>query len=205
MAKVSEIITDIRIELDDSDSSRFETDIPILSMVKKALRRVENICIRKGLDFAKSHEDLTLLSGDYTVALPSDFKRDIGLFCNRSEIKKVPVDYFEKCSSGSIWIINGTNIQFKTAATSDTVYSFWYYPELSFSSYTVVSATTTNMPWADRLNDIIVEYASMRLKNIDEYDISMEEKFLAEMQEQILETYGPLTAVTQEMGGYSEI
>ncbi|RLI68371.1 MAG: hypothetical protein DRP02_12730 [Candidatus Gerdarchaeota archaeon] len=200
MALVSEIITQVRVNLDDLSSTRW-SDTPILSLIKTALRRAENICIRKGLEFAKSSDTLTLLDGASTVALPTDFKRDIGMYYNYAEIDKVDIDYFERHSGGTMWRINGTNAEFKTEATGDIDYTLWYYPLIDFSAYT----TASTMPWSSRLDDIIVDYVTMRLGAIDEYDTSMEQQFLSEMERNILETYGPLTATVQEMNGYSEI
>ena len=201
MALVSAIIAEIRVNLDDSTSTRWETDTPILSLVKTALRRAENICIRKGLEFVKASTTLTLLEDATTVALPTLFKRDIAMYYDNYEIPKKDIDYFERCSSGDMWRINGVNAEFKTAATEDTEYTFWYYPYIDFSVY----VTSDSMPWSDRMNDIVVEYVTMRLANIDEYDTSMEQQLLSEMERNILETYGPLTATLQEMNGYSEI
>jgi len=202
MSLVSAVISDIRVEIDDTDSTRFQDDTTIiLPLVKKALRRAENICIRKGLEFAKASTTLTLLEDATTVALPTLFKRDIAMYYDNAEVPKRDTDYFERCSSGTMWRINGANAEFKTAATEDTDYTFWYYPYIDFSAYVV----GTTMPWGGKLDDIIVEYVSMRLKNLNEYDVSMEKELLAEMERNILETYGPLTAVMQEANGYSEI
>ncbi len=200
MALVSAVITEIRVNLDDSDSTRW-SDTPILSLIKTALRRTENICIRKGLEFAKASTTLTLLEDATTVALPDLFKRDIAMYYDNYEVPKKDIDYFERCSSGDMWRINGVNAEFKTAATEDTEYTFWYYPYIDFSAYVVGSS----MPWADRMNDIVVDYVTMRLANVDEYDVSMEKELLAEMERNILETYGPMTATLQEADGYSEI
>ena len=193
-------MADVRVELDDVDETRFDDDTTlILPLIKRAFRRVENIGIRKGLDFVKSSTSLTLLEGNTTVALPSDFKRDIGLYVGNEEVTKLPTDEFEQTTSGDYWRINGSNIEFLSEATEDTTLKLWYYPSVDFSVYT--TATTT--PWSGRLDDIVVDYVSMRLKNIDEYNTQMEQQLLAEMQENILEVFMPLTAVMQTMGGWN--
>ena len=200
MSTISDIITEVRVECDDVDKTRWDNDDDlILPLVKRAYRRVENIGIRKGLDFARTKAILTLSSGSTTVALPDDFKRDIGLYIGNEEITKLPLDEFEQTTSGDYWIINGDSIQFISTASEDTSITFWYYPALEISEYT----TSTTTPWNGRLDDIVVEYVSLRLKNIDEYNTEMELQFLAEMQDQILEVYQPLTAVIQTMGGWN--
>ena len=200
MSTISDIVADVRVELDDVDETRFDDDTTlILPLIKRAFRRVENIGIRKGLDFVKSSTSLTLLEGNTTIALPSDFKRDIGLYVGNEEVTKLPTDEFEQTTSGDYWRINGSNIEFISEATEDTTLKLWYYPSVDFSAYT--TATTT--PWSGRLDDIVVDYVSMRLKNIDEYNTQMEQQLLAEMQENILEVFMPLTAVMQTMGGWN--
>jgi len=202
MSLVSDVIANIRVEIDDTDSSRFEDDTTlILPLVKKALRRAENILVRRGMDFAKTSTTLTVSSGASTTALPDLFKLDAGLYKNYEEIRKVSDDEFERTYSGDFWRINGSNVELLSSVTSDTAYTFYYYPYIDFSAYVV----GTTMPWNGRLDDIIVDYVAMRLKNIDEYDTSMEKEMLAEMQTNILETYAPLTPVIQDMNGPSEI
>lgn len=202
MSTVQNVIDNIRVDIDDTDDTRLEDDTTlILPLIKKALRRVENILIRKGIEFAKSSTTLTLLEDASTVALPDYFKLDIGLFKNYEEIRKLSHDEFERTYSGDFWRINGSNVEFLSEATEDTEYTFWYYPYIDFSDYDEEST----MPWSGRMDDIVEEYVVMRLRNIDEYDTSMEKELLAEMQSNILEVYGQLTPAIQEMNGYSEI
>jgi len=202
MSTVANVITDIRVNLDDVDSTRFTSDTTIiLPLIKKALRRAENIAIRKGLEFVKTRTTLTLLEDAKTVALPALFKRDIAMYYDYAEVPKRDNDYFERCSSGTMWRVNGANAEFKTAATADTDYIFWYFPYIDFSAY----AVGTTMPWDGKLDDIIIAYVTMRLLNLDEYDANMELELLADMETNILETYGPITAMLQESDGYSKI
>jgi len=123
------------------------------------------------------------------------------MYYDYAEVPKRDNDYFERCSSGTMWRVNGANAEFKTAATADTDYIFWYFPYIDFSAY----AVGTTMPWDGKLDDIIIAYVTMRLLNLDEYDANMELELLADMETNILETYGPITAMLQESDGYSKI
>ena len=58
------------------------------------------------------------------------------------------------------------------------------------------------MPWGGRLDDVITQYAVMRLMNISEMDASMELQLLQDMEAQILEAYKPLTQTLQEKKGW---
>lgn len=198
MSLVSAVITDIRTELDDGDSTRW-TDAQILAVVKKALRRVDNIAVRFGLEFAKSSATVTVSSGESTTALPTDFKRDIGLYYNYEEIPKLDTSGFETKRSGSYWRINGSNIEIKEAVTDDTDLTLWYYPLTDYSAYT----TASTMPWSGKLDDMVVNYAALLLKNTDEYSVETDMAIAKEIEQMILSVYMPLSATVQDRNGYS--
>src|SRR5512133_123657 len=79
MAAISALITELRTDLNDDDSTRF-TDTKLLNFFKKAIRRANRIVQRNGIQFAKSKGAIsTSASLDY-VALPADFDVWHGLY-----------------------------------------------------------------------------------------------------------------------------
>ncbi len=48
------------------------------------------------------------------------------------------------------------------------------------------------MPWNGRLDDMIIEYVSLRLKNLDEMDASLDLQLLQDFETQILQAYAPV-------------
>jgi len=196
MSTVSDIISGVRFELDDSQETRW-TDAQILEGIKKSLRRIDNFVIKHGLEFGKSSTTLTVLEDASTVALPSDFKRDIGLYDGTTPLKKLDTDIFER-STGDGWRINGSNVELLEAVTENTSLTFWYYPLTDYSAYT----SSSTMPWSGKLDDIVINYASLILKNIDEYSVEIDMALAREIERQLLDVYQPLTPVLQERDGW---
>ncbi len=197
MSLVSAIISEIRAEVDDGSSIRWSDD-EILPFVKKALRRADNLVIKYGLEFGKSSTTLTVLEDANTVALPSDFKRDIGLYCDNKEIPKLSTHDFETALYGSFWRVNGANIELMEAVDSDTNLTLWYFPLTDYSAYT----TSSTMPWAGKLDDIIVNYTALLLMNVDEYSVEADMALAKELEKMVLDVYQPLTATLQSREGY---
>ena len=71
MSLVSNVIEDIRIEINDSNSTRF-TDAAILPIVKQALRRANRICQRAGLQFAKKKAAMVTVAAQNYLDAPLD-------------------------------------------------------------------------------------------------------------------------------------
>lgn len=205
MSLVSEIITDIRDEINDESSTRFTTDAPILRYIKRAILRANRIAQREGLQFAKKKATLTTVASQAYVSLPSDFDVDIALFR--------PADYsvLYKCSevewnsivSASVltcWYLDLENSKILFNGTPDAVESLYlyYFPKIDTSLYT----SLTTMPWDGKLDDIIIEYVSLRLKNKDEMDVSTDLKLLTDFENQILKAYRPTSIMSTEGVGW---
>jgi hypothetical protein len=207
MAAISAIITEIRTDLNDDDSSRF-TDTQILNIIKKAIRRANRIAQRNGLQFAKKKASLsTVASQDYVdiSAAVSDMDVWIGLYRDdlHQEIKKKTEREWELIVSASA-IANclfdqaNSKIYLNGTPSSVQTLTLWYYPTVDPSAYT----TATSTPWSGRIDDIIAEYAGTRLKNIDEMDVSFEKQLLADLENQLLQAYAPNAPTVVEGTGW---
>jgi len=196
MALISALITEIRTDINDGDSTRF-TDAQILNVIKKAIRRANRILQRNGLQFAKKSASISTVANQSYVTLSTavtDFDVFIGLW--RDDLhEKIPLrteDEWETIISASA-IENchldyaADKIKFDGTPTSVQTLTLWYYPALDPSAYT----TATSTPWAGRLDDVINEYTGARLKNIDEMNVDFEQRLLQDMENQILQAYAP--------------
>ena len=205
MSLVSEIITDIRDEINDEGSTRFTSDTPILRYIKRAILRANRIAQREGLQFAKKKATLTTVASQAYVSIPDDFDVDIALFR--------PSDYsvIYKCSEmewNSIvsaatleyWYLDLENSRILFNGTPDAAESLYlyYFPKIDTSAYT----TATTMPWSGSLDDIIIEYVSLRLKNKDEMDVTTDLKLLTDFENQILKAYRPTSTMSTEGVGW---
>ncbi len=196
MSTVGTLITDIRAEIGDTDSTRFSADSQILPFVKRAIRRANRVCQINGIEFAKAFTTLATVASTAYVAMPGDFDVFIGLYRadTRAEIPmKVEWQWMELSGTASAELIgcklDYANTRILLRGTPDVAISLdiWYYPAIDPSAYT----TSSSMPWSGRLDDQILEYASMRLKNLDEYNIDVEKQLLADMETAILNAYQP--------------
>lgn len=214
MSYVSDVITDIRYEINDPDSTRFSTDAIMLSYVKRAVARAKRIAQRNGLNFAKKKATLTTVKDTAYVALPADFDTVIGkrcLFrdsmneaiemCTESEWESIvtagALDFFYIDQESDYIRFNGT------PDAAETLY-FYYYPTIDTSTWTVSNTSSSSMPWSGRLDDIIIEYVSLRLKNLDEMDASLDLQLLQDMENQILQAYAPISPNIVDGSGWNE-
>lgn len=195
MSTISSLITDIRYEINDTESTRWETDTPILAYIKRAVTRANRICQRNGMHFAKKKTTIPTVASQAYVSLPADFDIDISLFrdANHTKLTKRTEDEWEQivtAESLTSWMLDLENNYILLVGTPAGVenLTFWYYPKVDVSAYT----TETTMPWSGRLDDTIIEYVASRLKNVDEFDLTADQQFLTDFENQIIQAYGPL-------------
>jgi len=204
MATIASLITELRTDLNDDDSTRF-TDAKLLNYFKKAIRRANRIVQRNGIQFAKTKGAInTSASLDY-VALPTDFDVWHGLYRDdtHKEIPRKTEKEWETILSASAMancLLDQANSRIYFNATPGAVVALtlWYYPLIDPSAYT--TATTT--PWSGRLDDIIMEYVGLRAKNLDEMDARVDQLLLQDMENQILQAYAPNAPTILEGSGW---
>jgi len=190
MSTISSLITDIRYEINDTESTRWTTDTPILSYIKRAVTRANRICQRNGMHFAKKKATIPTVASQAYVSLPADFDIDIrNLPLKLSEVIRGD-DKSVTAESLTSWMLDLENNYILLVGTPVGVenLTFWYYPKVDVSAYT----TATTMPWSGRLDDTIIEYVASRLKNVDEFDLTADQQFLTDFENQIIQAYEPL-------------
>ena len=192
MATISSLISDLRVELKDSKSARWSND-DLLTLVKKCVRRTNDILIRYQMRFAESTDTFNTVVGTTTYSLPSDFDIPIALYReDRDErLHHTDDDTWEQITSFSenrLWRINGSNIEVMDSPTVVTGMTFYYYPEIDTSAYT----TSTSLPWSGRVDDIIGEYLLVRCGNVDEMDVSFDKMLESEITRGRLKKYEAL-------------
>lgn len=207
MSLVSDVITDIRYQIHDPDSTRF-SDAYILNIVKLAIRRTNRILQRNGIQFAKKYTDLTTTDDVAYIAMPDDFDVDIGLYKTGSydSLTKQTEDVWEQLVGTIVnahYMLDYVNSRILLKATptdSTTTLRLWYYPKVDPSAYT----TASTMPWSGKLDDIIAQYVTSRLYNIDEMDVSHETQLLIDLEQNILQAYQPLAQQRVAQNGWME-
>ncbi len=203
MATIASLISDLRVELSDANSSRW-TDAKLVTLIGKCVRRTNDLLIRYQMRFAEStHTFNTQTDGTTTYALPADFDIPIALYRDDRDdrLKHTDDDYWEiitACAENIRWRINGSNIEVRDAPTVVTGMTFYYYPEIDTSAYT----TSTNLPWSGRVDDVIGEYLLVRCGNIDEADVSFDKMLESEITRGRLKKYEALRPQPDTVEGY---
>jgi hypothetical protein len=211
MAAISALITEMRTDLSDDSSTRF-SDTQLLSLLKKAIRRANRIVQRHGIQFAKkkiiltasANQDYVEIYADagHTVA---DFDVWIGLFRDtlHEEIPKQTETEWETIiaapAMATCFLDQAANkIYFNGTPTAGETLTLWYYPTIDPAYYTV----STSTPWGGRLDDVLMEYACLRAKNIDEMNAAFDQALMADMENQILGAYQPNSVLVTEGKGW---
>jgi hypothetical protein len=206
MALISALITELRTDLCDDDSTRF-TDAKLLNLFKKAIRRANRIVQRNGIQFAKKKVALaTVTSQTYVdISTVTDFDVWIGLFVDdthKEVVKKSEKDwetiYYATELDACLLDQANSRIYFNGTPSSVEALTFWYFPSVDPSAYTTASST----PWNGRIDDIIMEYVGLRAKNIDELNASFDQSLMADMETQIISAYTPNSVTMSEGRGW---
>ena len=206
MGLVSELIADIRVEIHDTDSTRFTNDTTeILPLVKQAIRRANRICQRSQLAFAKKSASLVTVATQNYVDIPVDLDVPIGLYRDdlHHKLRQQNENDWEQLLTPdeiAYWFLDLQNSKILLSSTPQSVINLtlWYYPLLVTTSLT----TNSTMPWDGRLDDIIAKYVALRLQNIEEMNTSADQAVLQDMESTIVATYAPLAPLTLQMSGW---
>lgn len=207
MATISSLITELRTDLSDDSSTRF-TDAQLLNMFKKAIRRANRIVQRNGIQFGKKKATLTTVANQDYLTLSSsisDFDVAIGIWRDDTDSKvefRTEGEWEELISPAAVSYAyldyQNDKILFKGTPSSALTLYFHYFPTVDPAAYTTASST----PWSGRLDDIILEYVGVRMKNIDEMDARVDQALLTDMETQILQAYAPNAPYVVEGKGW---
>ena len=206
MSLVSALISDIRVEINDTASTRFTDDTTtILPLVKQAIRRANRICQRSQLQFAKKKLALVTVANQDYITMPADMDIPIGLWNDSTHTKltqKTETDWEQIIVAGSVsnWFLDLENSKILLNATPTGVMNLtlWYFPAIDVSAYT----TASTMPWGGKLDDIIARYVALRIQNIEEQNIATDQTILQDMEQSIVSTYAPLSPLVISGGGW---
>lgn len=204
MSLVSDVISDIRIEINDTGSTRFN-DTTVLALLKQAIRRANRICQRSQLQFAKKKAAMTTVAAQDYIDAPLDIDIPIGLWRDdlHSKITQKNEQDWERiivAQEIACWFLDVENnkIYFNGVPTHEIDLTMWYFPTVDPSAYD----TTSTMPWNGKLDDIIARYVALRLQNIEEQNTTQDQAILNDMEASIVSTYAPLSPLSVSMSGW---
>jgi len=206
MSLVSDVIAEVRIEIADTDSTRFtDNTTVILPMVKQAIRRANRICQRAQLHFAKKSAALATVDGQNYVDCPVDLDIPIGLWrddLHQKLAQKTESEWEQIITASAVanWFLDLQNnrILLNSTPTSVIALTLWYFPVVDVSAYTAAST----MPWGGKLDDIIARYVALRVQNIEEQNVTQDQVILNDMEASIVSVYAPQSPLTVRMDGW---
>lgn len=204
MSTVSDIIADIRLEMTDEQSTRW-TDAQAIRVIGKAARRINAILHRNDIEAGRAYYDFTLLTGETSVYLPSDFMTVYGLYRQdtHKKLNHYTTDEWEQIYSAyecTAFAVNSVDdsLVIGGAPIADVSMRLYYWPNIDTTAYT----TSTIVPWSGRFDDLIAEYAALRLKNIDEMDATFDLQLLQDMENNVLSVFSTLEPETVQRRGW---
>jgi len=128
---------------------------------------------------------------------------DYGLYRDGTSTKlaKQSDDSWEQLGApgeSTVWLIRGDSLYL--AGTPGAAYgmTLLYWPLLDTTLLDLDSPT----PFNGKLDDLVAEYAAVRLKNIDEMDVSLDTQLLQELENNLLNTYSAISPVTVTRRGW---
>ncbi len=200
MMLYSELLTDMRYELDDSDSTRWPDDA-LMSFVKRANRRIHDILVKNFIEFAQTSVEISVISGTESYDLPSDFAIPVGLYNLTTRVKYTHIfkDSGLRVKAGvtsQYWSIIGDKVYLDGAPTEDATLTLVYYP---VADNTITTAS--DVPYDDKLYDSTLMYASLLAKNVDEMEIGVDVSMLQDIETTLVNMYGRLDPDCQGLEG----
>jgi len=193
------MIATMRLELDDIDKTRW-TDPQLLAFLTKSARRINQLAIRHELDFAMSADDVILKPDGTIEGIIYDEVNAVCMLVRKDNMVPVkhllPMHYLtaESVPAAAIWTFLNGIAQYKSSVSVDVPCVFLHYP--------IVKVTQISSPWNGRLDDLIVEYASLRAKNVDEMTLQMDMQLMGELEKRLLENYNRLQPQISQMRGW---
>lgn len=198
----SDLITLLRADLNDNRSNRW-TDAKLLQQIGRALRRLNHLLYRNDVELARGVYSITCSAGQEAYDLPADYMVDVGLFrtdTGRALNKESETSWHILQAPGELqsYIVRGYQVLVAGLPLSSVPLAMVYYPIMGDEALSLTDET----PWDGKLDDLIVEYAAYRLRNIDEMDQTPDSQILADLENQILSTYSAVSPLVTSRPGW---
>ncbi|WP_156920693.1 phage adaptor protein [Fundidesulfovibrio putealis] len=185
--KISDLIKYVRQELEDEINTRW-TDEKLLSFMRRAFVRASHLIRRNGIELGKRIYEIDVVAGTKEYDLPYDFMSPIALFNGNTQLIHRTIEQFNEIQYAtpvSNYIIIDNKIWVLGIPVEASKLNLFYYSLLVPEEIVLTGET----PWDGKLDMLIIEYLTLRTKNVDEMDISADVEFMKDFETAILETY----------------
>ncbi len=199
---VGELMDEVRLELTDELKTRW-SDAQMLSILGKGYRRLSHVLYRNDVELGRAVYRFDTEPGREDYPLPGDFMADYGLYrdATNTRLAKQSDDSWELLQSpgeSTAWLIRGDSLYIAGQPTAAYSMTLVYWPLVDTSGLDAGSPT----PFGGKLDDIVAEYAALRLKNIDEMDVTLDAQLLQDLENNLLTTYSAISPVTVTRRGW---
>jgi len=207
MSLVSDVIAQIRLELNDQQSARW-SDANLLRWIRKAISRITPVLYRNGVQLSRSTAAISTVANQAAYTLPSDFGTPYGLYRDSSHTKltqRTEDEWNTIVSAGEAtnWaILYDTGVQkayIKGTPSSVFTLTLVYYPVIDTSAYT----TGSTMPWGGKLDQMIVDYVRVCCLNADEQNVTADVQLMTDIENNILNFYGGQSPLVIQRAGWN--
>ena len=191
---VATLTSNIRVALADSEGHRF-SDANILAFLNKAYRKVYSVFAHDRPELIKAVEDGTTVAGTGEYALSAGYiQRVLSLHVDNVPLRDVgqkPEGGYASTDTGfpQGFYLSGWD-EVTLVPKPDGAYPY----RLAYVARPSALSSGSSTPWPDDFDDLMEEYAVMRLGVIDEGDPSAEAQFLADLEQRcrtLLSDLGP--------------
>ncbi|WP_421901304.1 hypothetical protein [Maridesulfovibrio sp.] len=191
MATVAAVIENIRQELSDEYNTRWN-NAQLIRFISQAVNRAQHVGRRNNLQFLKDKADLVFAPGEFSKPLPDGFLTDIGLWDlkTKAKVSKASEEEWEGSASpqeASQYMLEGSNLVIQSVPASEITLRLRYFKGCDLDT---LKQDGAEMPWGGLLDEMILEYASLRARKIDRDESSADLELLKDIENNILSTYG---------------
>lgn len=199
---ISRLIDELRLEMTDELKTRW-TDAQMLSILGKAYRRLAHVLYRGDIEPGRSAWTFDAEPDREAYPLPLDFLADYGLYREdtHARLTKHSEDSFNRLAAPdecSAWVIRGDTLLIAGTPRVRRALRLVYWPLADTRSLAMDSPT----PYGGRFDDMVAEYAALRLKNIDEMDATTDAGLLQDFEANVLATFSGIDPATLERRGW---
>jgi hypothetical protein len=202
MALIRELIESMREELSDLANPPRFTEAHCLRALSKAARRAQALLHRHNIELGRTAYVFTTEPGLDEYFLPGDFQSPDGLYWpGVREIALCPEAAFTTARplpELSRYLIRGDTLVVQGAPSRAVELHLLYWPRLDTASWGVDDET----PWSGRLDDLLTEYACLRLRNIDEEDVSLDLQLKSDLETGLLALFAARSPVAGRLPGW---
>jgi len=181
----ADLLLDLRVELSDSDITEWE-NAELMTLAQRATKRLHQLVILHQLQFAESSFSFQIVAGQAHYLLPADFDTQHGLFRGDTgrQVTLAATAEFETARApygAGLWTIRGTDIYLLGDMAENVTMTLYYIP-VHNRTYDLQD----EVPFGLKVWDVLVGYAALLAKNIDEMNVETDALLLADVEQQVL-------------------